>query len=64
MFILIIGGGKVGYYLAKTLIGEEHEVLVIEKDRTKCLRISEELGSIVLRGDGCEATTLEQAGAG
>ena len=32
MYIIIAGGGKVGYYLAKELLADGHEVLVIEKD--------------------------------
>ena len=64
MYIIIVGGGKVGYYLAKELVEEGHEVLVIEKDAAKCERIAEELGDIVLRGDGCEASTMEMAGFG
>lgn len=63
MYLIVVGGGKVGYYLAKELINEGHEVLIIEKDRQKSARIAEELGSVVMRGDGCEAATLEQAGA-
>ncbi|MEE8386445.1 MAG: TrkA family potassium uptake protein [Dehalococcoidia bacterium] len=62
MYIIVIGGGKVGYYLAKELVEEGHEVLVIEKDSAKCDRIAEELGDIVLMGDGCEASTMEMAG--
>jgi trk system potassium uptake protein TrkA len=64
MYAVIVGGGKVGYYLAKELTSENHEVLVIEQDAAKCERIAEELGDIVLRGDGCEATTMEIAGFG
>lgn len=52
-----------GYYLLKALLSEGHEVLVIEKDAAKCTRISEELGSICMRGDGCETATLAEAGA-
>jgi trk system potassium uptake protein TrkA len=63
MYIIVIGGGKVGYYLSKALLGEGHEVLIIEKDATRVERIEEELGSICMQGDGCEATTLEEAGA-
>jgi trk system potassium uptake protein TrkA len=62
VYIIVIGGGKVGYYLAKELVEEGHEVLVIEKDSAKCDRIAEELGDIVLLGDGCEASTMEMAG--
>ena len=64
MYIIVVGGGKVGYYLAKELVEEGHEVLVIEKDRVKAERIAEELGDISLRGDGCEASTMEMAGFG
>jgi trk system potassium uptake protein TrkA len=64
MYVIVVGGGKVGYYLAKELLAENHEVLVIEQDAAKCARIAEELGDIVLRGDGCEAATMEIAGFG
>ena len=30
MYIIVIGGGKVGYYLAKALLDEGHEILVVE----------------------------------
>jgi trk system potassium uptake protein TrkA len=62
--MIVVGGGKVGYYLAKELVEEGHEVLVIEQDAAKCERISEELGDIALQGDGCEAATMEIAGFG
>lgn len=66
MYVIIIGGGKVGFYLAKELLDEGHEVLVIEKDERgpRSAYIAEELGDVVLRGDGCEVTTLESAGTG
>jgi len=63
MYIIVGGGGKVGYYLAKTLINEGHEVLVIEKDKRKCAFIAEELGSVAMRGDACEASSLAEGGA-
>jgi len=64
MYIIVVGAGKVGYYLARELVEEQHEVLLIEQDPAKCASISEELGEIVIQGDGCEASTLEQAGVG
>jgi len=64
MYIIIVGGGKVGYYLAKQLVEDGHEVLIIEKDAARCEQISGELGDIALRGDGCEGTTLGAAGTG
>lgn len=62
MYIIVIGGGKVGYYLTKTLLNQEHEVLVIEKDKRKCEVLTAELGGIVQRGDGTDSLVMEEAG--
>jgi trk system potassium uptake protein TrkA len=64
MYVIIAGGGSVGYYLCQALLKEGHEVLVLDKDVTQCERFSEELGSVCVRGDGCEVSTLTNAGAG
>lgn len=64
MYVIIVGGGNVGYYLAKTLAGARHEVLLLEKDRLRYRTISEELGEIVMQGDGCEVAQQIQAGFG
>lgn len=64
MYIIIVGGGRLGYYLTRALLDEEHEVLVIEKDATFSQTINNELGSVSLNGDGCEVATLEAAGTG
>jgi trk system potassium uptake protein TrkA len=64
VYIIIVGGGRLGYYLTRALLDEEHEVLVIEKDASFSQIINNELGSVSLHGDGCETATLEQAGAG
>jgi trk system potassium uptake protein TrkA len=62
MYIIIVGGGKVGFHLAKELVDANYEVLVIEQDAEKAKEIADELGDIVIEGDGCEATLLEKAG--
>jgi len=64
MYIIVVGGGRVGYYLTKALLLEGHEVLVLEKSAAICDVLTEELGSICVRGDGCETTTLSQVGTG
>lgn len=63
MYVIVVGAGKVGYYLAKTLLMEDHEVLLIERDIAKVEYYTERLGAVVIRGDGAEASVLEQAGA-
>ena len=37
-------------------------MLIIEQDAEKCAQIADELGEVVMLGDGCEAATLERAG--
>ena len=64
MYLIIVGGGKVGYYLTKTLVNEGYEVLLIEKNPVKVNTFQDRFGSVVLEGDGCEVSTLEKAGAG
>ena len=64
MYIIIVGGGRVGYYLAKALLNEEHEVLIIEKAARFCDIINEEMGSVCVLGDGCETAMLAEVGTG
>lgn len=63
MFVLVVGGGKVGYYLTKELIQAGHEVVLMEKDKRRASTISDEIGSVVIPHDGCEGKYLGQAGA-
>ena len=63
MFVLVVGGGKVGYYLSKELIESGHEVVLMEKDRARAEQIADEIGSIVIARDGCEGNYLAEAGA-
>jgi trk system potassium uptake protein TrkA len=63
MFILIVGGGKVGTYLARGLLKQQHEVVVIEKDARKAQMMTNLLESdIAVVGDGCDPNILLQAG--
>jgi trk system potassium uptake protein TrkA len=63
MFILIVGGGKVGTYLARGLLKQQHEVVVIEKDARKAQMMTNLLESdIAVVGDGCDPNVLLQAG--
>jgi trk system potassium uptake protein TrkA len=63
MFILIVGGGKVGTYLARGLLKQQHEVVVIEKDGRKAQMMTNLLESdIAVVGDGCDPNVLLQAG--
>jgi trk system potassium uptake protein TrkA len=62
MYIIVVGGGRVGYYLTKALLDAGQEVLIIEKDAAISQAITGELGSVSFHGDGCEVSTLTEAG--
>ncbi|HET6498793.1 MAG TPA: TrkA family potassium uptake protein [Coriobacteriia bacterium] len=66
MYIVINGGGKVGSYLARTMLNSGHDVALIEKRAEIVERLVGELPQRVLliHGDGCDATFQEDAGAG
>lgn len=64
MYVIVVGAGKVGYYLAKTLIQEGHEVLVLEKDRKTVETLQDEMGEVIVHGDGCEIRTMDEVGMG
>ena len=64
MYIIVIGGGRVGYYLTKALLDEGHEVVIVEQNAAHCKTINNELGGVCIRGDGCETATLAEIGTG
>ncbi len=64
MYIIVIGGGRLGYYLTKALLSEGHEVTIVEKNTNFCKIINDELGGICVNGDGCETATLAEIGTG
>ena len=62
MYVLIAGGGKVGWNLARELMAKDHEITLVESDRERYLRIEEELEHAVQYGDATELWVLERAG--
>ncbi len=62
MKVVIVGGGKVGYYVAKTLIEDGNEVSLIEKDKSSCEFIANGLDIPVICDDGTTVEALLSAG--
>src|SRR5216110_3741235 len=62
MYVLIVGGGKVGWNLARELIAKGNEVTLIESDRRRYLTVEQELEHAVQYGDATELWVLERAG--
>ena len=61
--IMILGGSKIAYYLAKMLTASGNGVKIIEKDHDKCQELSESLDKVVIiEGDGAEQEILLEEG--
>ncbi len=63
MYIIVIGCGTIGFQLAQALLATGHEILAIEQNSQKRDGLVDALGSVVITGDGSEASVLEEAGA-
>lgn len=64
MYVVIAGGGKIGSYLASTLLKSGNEVAVIEQKLATADRLSMSLEGryLVIQGDGCDSRYQEDAG--
>lgn len=62
MKIIIIGAGKVGCQIAKTLSSENHDVTLIEKNDTIRQSAQNNLDVLTILGNGANVRTLEEAG--
>lgn len=61
MRVCIVGGGKLGYYLAQTLREHGYTPIIIEEDADTCGRIADGLDMTVIHGDGTKPEVLETA---
>jgi len=62
VYIIVVGAGKVGFFLAKRLCQSKHTVSIIDKDKSVCEEIARQLEALVINGDGCDPHILEEAG--
>jgi len=61
MYIVIMGGGRVGLNLASFLISDGHDVTLIERDDNLCNIAASELDALVISGNGTDIKTLEES---
>ena len=64
MKVVIIGGGEVGFHVAKALSEDDYDITVVDIDPIKCRRVSENLDVIVVEGNGASPNTLTEARVG
>lgn len=63
MYVVIMGGGRVGINLASFLISDGHDVALIENSENLCNTAASELDALVICGNGTDTKTLEEANA-
>ena len=64
MYIVIVGAGEVGSFIARALVDEGHEVAVIELDETLVRQMDASMNALVVHGSGVNPAVLKQAGIG
>ncbi|MBC7960440.1 MAG: TrkA family potassium uptake protein [Vallitaleaceae bacterium] len=64
MYIVVVGAGKLGYYLTKDLLSKGHEVTLVDWNHSRVRLLEAELGEAVLYASGSSIDGLEKAGCG
>lgn len=63
--VLIIGGGKAGFYLAKALLKNDVSVKIIERDKERCKYLAQELkNALIIHGDATDLNLLVEESIG
>jgi len=62
MKVLIVGGGKPLYFVCRSLLAKGHEVVIINRDRSECDRLAQQLNAGVVYGDASDPRVLDDAG--
>jgi trk system potassium uptake protein TrkA len=61
VYVVIVGGGRIGRYIARDLAEKGHDVTVLEKLASRCEQLVMETNVLVIEGDACDLRYLEQA---
>jgi trk system potassium uptake protein TrkA len=61
VYVVIVGGGRIGRYIARDMVDKGHEVTVLEKIASRCEQLVVETDVLVIEGDACDVRYLEQA---
>lgn len=62
MYVVVVGGGQVGYYLTKTLLSKGYEVTLVDWNYDRVQLLQQELGGVVMFASGSSIDGLEKAG--
>lgn len=60
MYVIIMGGGRVGLALANLLIDDGHDITLIENDESLSAEVASDLDALVIHGNGTSSKVLEE----
>ena len=61
MYVIVMGGGRVGLNLSSFLISDGQDVTLIESNEELCSKAAAELDAMIICGNGTDTKTLEEA---
>ena len=62
MYVVIVGGGRVGRDIAELLLPEGHDVVILDTNDETCNLLTREYDALVIKGDGTDIEYLKEAG--
>lgn len=63
MRVIIVGGGQVVYYLARTFLSKGYNVSIINESHQECIKLTRRLKALIINGDGSSSRYLNDAKA-
>lgn len=61
MRVVLVGGGRTGFNLAKRLLSTGHDPIIIEKDEDRANELNKKLDALIIAGSGTEINILKKA---
>lgn len=62
MYVVIVGGGRVGTDLTRLLLPEGHDIVLMEDDGDLAEKIANQFDALIINGDGTNLDALKDAG--
>jgi trk system potassium uptake protein TrkA len=62
MYIVVVGGGMVGFHLTRALFNAGHEVFIVDTDGKRVEELIKHFGNVAIKGDGSEPSIQIAAG--
>jgi trk system potassium uptake protein TrkA len=63
MKVLIVGGGKMLYFLCRSFTAKGYQVIIINRNQEECIQLARQLSATVVCGEGSDPKMLKEAGA-